>query len=116
MLMMCGMAAYLLVRLFVFVPIVAEVILLIIILVLKVTFHVVIELFVTEGLASEPVDGTGNQLLLDVLPELIIELQSLLKVRFDLLVLARRLLWRRKEVEERLSRDSLPDHAGLLGI
>jgi hypothetical protein len=39
-----------------------------------------------ESLASEPVDGAGNELLLDVLTELVVKLELLLNVLVDLLV------------------------------
>ena len=39
-----------------------------------------------ESLASEPIDGAGNELLLDVLAELVVELKLLLDVLVNLLV------------------------------
>jgi hypothetical protein len=39
-----------------------------------------------ESLTSEPVDGAGNELLLDVLTELVVELELLLDVLINLLV------------------------------
>jgi hypothetical protein len=39
-----------------------------------------------EGLASEPVDGAGDELLLDVLTELVVKLKLLLDVLVNLLV------------------------------
>jgi hypothetical protein len=39
-----------------------------------------------ESLASKPVNGTGNELLLDVLTELVVKLELLLNVLVDLLI------------------------------
>jgi hypothetical protein len=50
-----------------------------------------------QSLASEPVDGTGDELLLDVLAELVVELETLLDVRGSIVLL---ILWGRGWVEE----------------
>jgi 16S rRNA G1207 methylase RsmC len=52
-----------------------------------------------KGFASEPIDGTGNDLLLDVLSELIVELKALLDVGCGFGFLCRGLGWL-EEVEE----------------
>jgi len=39
-----------------------------------------------QGLAGEPVDGAGNELLLDVLTELVVQLELLLDVLVNLLI------------------------------
>jgi hypothetical protein len=39
-----------------------------------------------QSLAGEPVDGAGNELLLDVLTELVVKLELLLDVLVNLLV------------------------------
>jgi hypothetical protein len=68
-----------------------------------------------QSLAGEPVDGTGDKLLLDVLSELVVKLEALLDVGRSIVLV----LWgvgRVEEVEERLSRNSLLDDARLLGV
>ena len=52
-------------------------------LVLVEVVHAVLEL---QSLAGEPVDGAGNELLLDVLTELVVKLELLLDVLVNLLV------------------------------
>lgn len=74
-----------------------------------------IELLEGEGLASEPVDSTGNELLLDILTKLVVELKTLLDIGGGGLIIIGRSLRRGEEVEERLGRDGLLDNAGLLG-
>ena len=91
------------------------VLLILVILIIEVTEVVLIELLKGEGLASEPVDGPGNQLLLDVLTELVVELQAVLNIRGSIIIIVRRRLRGREEVEEGLGRDRLLDDAGLLG-
>jgi len=53
-----------------------------------------------QSLTSEPVDGTGNQLLLDVLTELVVELELGLNVVLNLLVVLGRGAGGVEEVEE----------------
>jgi hypothetical protein len=53
-----------------------------------------------QSLTSEPVDGTGNELLLDVLTELVVELELGLNVVLDLLVVLGRGAGGVEEVEE----------------
>ena len=61
------------------VPIVAELIL-VIILIFEALLIEIIKLLVLQCLASEPVHSAGNQLLLDVLAELVVELKALLDI------------------------------------
>lgn len=113
--------AYLIVRLFfllVIITILAEVIIFLIII----TFLIleIIELLESESLASEPVDGTRNKLLLDIFTKLVVKLQALLDVRSTIVVLLlflglRGLGWR-EEVEERFCGDSLLDNASLFRV
>lgn len=42
---------------------------------------IVINLLVREGLSGKPINGTGDQLLLNVLAELVVEFKTLLNVR-----------------------------------
>lgn len=110
-------AAYLLVRLLVIVLVTAEIFLILIVLVLKLVLIKVIKaLLELQGLASEPVNGTGNQLLLDVLAQLVVKLELGLNVLINLIVLVRWWGSRVEEVKERRSRDGLLDDAGLLGV
>jgi len=65
-----------LITLLILILVITEIILILIIFVLKVSIVQVVakESFVLQRLAGEPVDGTGNQLLLDVLAEGVVEL------------------------------------------
>ncbi|CAF3457518.1 unnamed protein product [Fusarium graminearum] len=67
----------------------AQVILILIVVIVKVgTVELIVrDLLESESLASEPVDGTGNELLLDVLTELVVELETLLDVGLGVLVI-----------------------------
>ena len=96
--------------------VVAQVILVILVVVKLLVEVVFVNLLVGQGLAGEPVNGAGNQLLLDVLAQLVVQLQAVLDVVGGLVVVLCRGLRRREEVEERLSRDGLLDDAGLLGV
>lgn len=110
-----AVATYLLIRL-VLVPVVTEVILLLIVLVLEFALVVVVELLELKSLAGEPVDSTGDELLLDILAELVVQLQTLLDVGRDLVIIVGRGLGWREKVEEGLGRDRLLDNAGLLRV
>lgn len=95
------------------------IIVVLIIVVIKVgTLKVVIrELLKGKSLTGEPVDGAGNELLLDVLTELVIQLETLLDIGLSiLLIVVAGSLRRGEEVEERLGGNSLLDNAGLLGV
>lgn len=89
---------YLIIRLVILIPI-AHVILILIILIFKLALIEVLQVFVLESLTSEPVDSTGNELLLDVLTQLIVKLQALLNVRRSIVIILRGLR-RVEEVEE----------------
>ncbi|KAH0294782.1 hypothetical protein KCU62_g97, partial [Aureobasidium sp. EXF-3399] len=91
--------------------------LILIVLVLEVVLIKVLEaLLELQSLTSEPVDGTGNELLLDVLTELVVELELGLNIVLNLLVVLGRGAGGVEEVEERGSGDGLLDNAGLLGV
>lgn len=96
------------------VVLIADIIILIIILV-KLGKVILIQLLKGEGLASEPVDGTRDQLLLNVLSQLVVELEALLNVGSGIVVILGRGLGGREEVEEGFGRDRLLDNASLLG-
>jgi len=53
-----------------------------------------------QSLTGEPVDGTGNELLLDVLTELVVKLELGLDVVLDIFVLLGRGAGGVEEVEE----------------
>lgn len=91
------------------------IILIILIVELGVLEVLLIEFLKGEGLASEPVDGAGDKLLLDILTELVVELKTLLDIGGGGLIVISRSLRRGEEVEERLGRNGLLDNAGLLG-
>jgi len=78
---------YLIVLVLLLVIIVAVLIIIKVILILEVILvevvHAVLEL---KSLASEPVDGAGDKLLLDVLTELVVELKLLLDVLVNFLI------------------------------
>lgn len=89
--------------------------LVLVILVLELTLHVVTELLELKGFTGEPVDGTGNELLLDVFTELVVELKALLDIAGDGIVVIGGGLWGREEVEEGFGGHADLDNAGLLG-
>lgn len=81
--------AYVVVRLLLVIILLAQVILILVVVIVKVgTLEVIIrELLKGESFTGEPVDSTGNKLLLDVLTELIVELKALLDVGLGILVI-----------------------------
>lgn len=74
-----------------------------------------------EGLASEPVNGVGNELFLDILAQLVVQFKALFNLGTDvevgilLIFLRGRCGWG-KEVEERLGGYSFLDNTSLLGV
>lgn len=67
--------AHLLISLLFLIMVLTQVIFIIIVLILEVTrFKIIFELLPLEGIASKPVDSAGNQLLLDIFTQLVIEL------------------------------------------
>lgn len=77
-----------LVILLLLVLVVIALLIILVVLILKVILVEVIKtLLELQSLAGEPVDGTRNELLLDVLTELVIELKLLLNVLVNLVVL-----------------------------
>ena len=69
-----------------------------------------------QSLTREPIDGAGNELLLDVLAELVVKLELGLDIVVNLLIVLGRGAGGVEEVEERRSGDGLLDDAGLLGV
>jgi hypothetical protein len=113
--MVGGRQTYLFIRIFiVLVSVVAE-FLVFVILVLKLSLFKVVQLLELEGFACEPVDSTGNQLLLNILSELVIQLKTLLNVGGTGFIIGWRLRWG-EEVEEGFARYGLTDYTGLLGV
>ena len=81
------------------------------------TVSTLLSLWLLKGkrLTSKPVDGMGNELLLDILAKLVVKLEALLDVGSSIVVALGRVLRRGEEVEERLSGNSLLNNTGLLG-
>lgn len=92
---------------------------LILIILIEVTLKVLLaEALELAGLSGEPIDSTGNKLLLDILTELVVKLEALLNISslFIILIKVGGRLGRAEEVEERLGRNSALDNASLLGV
>lgn len=105
-----------LIGLLVLVTVLAEVVLVVVILEVLLVEILLIHLLEREGLSGEPVDGAGDQLLLDVLTKLVVEFEALLNVRGGVIVL---LTWRigwGEEVEERLGGNGLLDDTRLFCV
>ena len=108
---------HILLGILVIVTVVAHVVLIIILVVVVALIELIIHLLVLKSLTGEPVDGAWDQLLLDVLTELIVELQTLLNVGLGVLVIILSWdCWWGEEVEEGLGWDGLLDNASLLGV
>ena len=109
--------SYLILVLILVILIVVLVVIILVIFVLEVILvEVVHALLELQSLASDPVNGTWDELFLDVLTELVVELKLGLNVVVNLLVVILR--WRRRveKVEEGWGWDRLLDNAGLLGV
>lgn len=111
-----GWPYVILVGLLVLIAVVAEVVLVILLIEVLLIKVILIHLLESEGLSSKPVDGTGNQLLLDVLTQLVVKLEALLDVGSGVIIVLGWCLGGREEVEERLGGDSLLDNAGLFCV
>ena len=110
--------AYLVLVLFILILIPLILVLVLIILILElILIQVVKALLELQRLTGEPVDGTRDELLLDVLTQLVVQLKLSLDVVVDLLVvvIAWWLGWV-EEVEEGWSGNGLLDYARLLGV
>lgn len=95
-----GLAYIVLVGLLVLVTILAEIIVILVKVLLILIKIVLIHLLKSKGLSRKPVDGTRNELLLDVLTQLVVELEALFNVTGSIVVILRRRLGRGEEVEE----------------
>ena len=98
--------------------VVGEVLVILIILILKVAVHTVTHTLKLAGLAGEPVNGSGDKLLLDVLTKLVVELEAVLDIVLVRLILVkvRGRSGRGEEVEEALGGNGALDNTGLLGV
>lgn len=115
------LVTYIIISLFLLIVVVvlAQVIIILIIIIVEVaSVQIVIgELLKGKSLTSEPVDGTGDKLLLDILTELVVKLEALLDVGLGILiVVVAGSLGRGEEVEERLCGDCLLHDTGLLSV
>lgn len=77
---------------------------------------ILVHLLEGQSLASKPVNGTRDQLLLDVLTQLVVQLEALLDVASSVVVILGGCLGGRKEVEEGLGGNCLLDNTSLLGV
>lgn len=109
-------AYIILVGLLILVTVLAEVVLIIVLVEVLIVEVLLVHLLKGQGLSGEPVDGAGNQLLLDVLTELVVELEALLDVGGGIVVLLAGCVGRGEEVEERLGGDGLLDDTGLFCV
>lgn len=105
-----------LVGLLVLVTVLAEIIVVLVKVLLVLVEVVLLHLLKSKGLARKPVDGTRDELLLDVLTKLVVKLEALFDVTGSIVVVLRRRLGRGEEVEEGLGGDGLLDNASLLGV
>jgi hypothetical protein len=110
-----GKAHIVLIGLLLIIVILVIIVVVVLIILIKVLQIVLIELLKGKSFARKPVNGTWNKLLLDVLAELVVELQTLLDIGGGIIVLLGRGLRGGEEVEEGLGGDGLLDDAGLLG-
>lgn len=111
-------SSYVFLRIILIILVLTQIIIVILIIfVLKIGFiQIVAERLELQRLTCEPIDGTRNELLLDVLAERVVELQALFDVGCSIVILVRWRLGRREEVEKGVRWDGLLDNAGLLGV
>lgn len=110
------LAYLILIRFILVILVVTSVIVIVIVLILiKVAQLLLVKLLVSKSLAGEPVDGPRNQLLLDILAELVVELETLLDIRRGVVIVIGGGLRRGEEVEEGLGGNGLLNNADLLG-
>lgn len=73
--------SYLIFRLLIVViPLLTQLIIIVLVLVEFFVIHIVLQFFKLEGFAGIPVNGTGDEFLLDVFTEMIVKLESLLEL------------------------------------
>lgn len=81
---------HLVLRLLILVTVLAEIVFVIVVLLVIIAIQVVVlQLLESESLTSEPVDGAGNELFLDVLAQLVVKLEALLDVGSGVVLLLR---------------------------
>jgi len=100
----------------VIVSILTQIIVLVFVKVLTLNF--ILQLLELKGLASIPVNSTGDKLLLDVFAKMVIKFESLfelLVVVLFIIVTVNR-LGRVKEIEETLGRNGALNNTSLLGV
>lgn len=113
----CRQGAYIvLIRLLILITVITEVIILLIILKVLLIEVFLVKLLESESLTSEPVDGTRDQLFLDVLTKLVVQLKALLNVGCGILVVLSGCLGWGEEVEEGLRWNGLLNNTSLLGV
>jgi hypothetical protein len=105
-----------LVRLLILVTILAQIILIVVILKVLLVEILLVHLLEGEGLTGKPVNGAGNELLLDVLTKLVVELEALLDVGGGVIVLLTWCVGWGEEVEEGLGGDGLLNDTGLFCV
>lgn len=105
-----------LVGLLILVTVLAEVVLVVIILKVFLVKVLLVHLLEGQSLSGEPVDGAGDQLLLDVLTELVVELEALLNVGGSIIVLLAWCVGWGEEVEEGLGGNGLLDDTRLFCV
>ena len=94
-------STYIIIGLIIIVVVLTQIIIFLVILVLEISFLHVIHFLELKSLASEPIDRTGNELLLDVFTQLVIKLKTLLNVtRGIIVIIVGWCLGRIEEVEE----------------
>lgn len=86
--------------LLILVTVVAEVIIILIFVLIELVLIEVLKLLERQSLTGEPIDGAGNQLLLDVLTQLVVEFQTLLDVGCGVVIFLRWGDRRGEEVEK----------------
>ena len=100
----------------VIVPIFTQIIVIIVVKVLTLDF--VLQLLELKGLASIPVNSTGDKLLLDIFTKMIIKFESLFELFVVILfiVITVNRLGGVKEIEETLGRNGALNNTSLLGV
>lgn len=104
------------VGLLILIAVLAEVVLIIVLIEVLLVKLVLVHLLESEGLSSKPVDGTGNELLLNVLTQLVVKLEALLNVGSGIVVVLGGCIGGREEVEKRLGGNSLLDNTSLFCV
>ena len=93
--------AYIIIR-FILIVILIIFVFFLIIFIFKIAFlHIIIQLLELKSLASKPINSTGNELLLNVLTQLVVEFKTFLNISGSIIIVfIGRSLGGREEVEE----------------